>query len=325
MTPFPDCSHSEERKGTSSSIKLHSPAKQMAVLYWMAVTLAGIAGNSLADVDQNELATIVNDILNKYTPTYSKKNGNLREPMFSLAVSIPLSSKTNKYDVSQVLDRVDAVKDTIITRCEVYTGTRLVAATLLRADDVLEQCPNGRVPWVDVLEKCPEGVVTWADVKKRCPGALRGHTADHSEYRVLQNFNTLLSNRNKDDLLLFYSLASPCDQRCTNPDDHSNILDSVKQILNWKKYAFVFSRVFKPRGNTSIEPAKLNQSLEQLGGSIGLKNVFRCKGENPMQCTSCSENGKVAPFCYSDQSVQNSVETGDQNADEKKKLEIFSA
>lgn len=224
--------------------------------------------------------------------------------MFSLAVSIPYNSDTNTYDISEVTDTGDQVKTTILN-CDVYTSRTMVAATVLRWPNVLKQCPEGRVKWRNVLNKCPKTVKTWADVESQCPEAVFEGKADHAEYRVLQQFNTLVKNLNKQDLLLFYVLASPCDTKCTNELNPSNILQLINQIRNWNNYAVVFSDVFKPRNGKSIPENDLRGSLERLGryegllGSVGLNNIFRCKG-SPVQCRSCSNNGEVAQYCFSD-------------------------
>lgn len=226
-------------------------------------------------------------------------------PMFSLAVSIPYNSDTKMYDIGKVPDTGDEVRNRILN-CEVYTGRRVVAATVLRWPNVLKQCPAGRVQWPDVLRKCPKTVKTWAHVEITCPEAVQDKRADHAEYRTLQHFDTLVHNHNKEDLLLFYVLASPCDKRCTSESNHFNILTRINQILNWKNYAVVFSDVFKPRVGF-IPESDLRGALERLGGykgplgSIGLKNIFRCKKDRgAVQCRSCSSNNDVASYCFSD-------------------------
>ncbi|XP_054460408.1 uncharacterized protein LOC129095850 [Anoplopoma fimbria] len=276
----------------------------MAGLCWMAVTLGLLlsVGNSSADFekpDQNQLARIVEKILADYTPRYNGKKGE-RSPMFSLAVSIPYNGK--EYDISQVIasDPPEELQKTIL-RCEVYRGTRVVAATLLKWPDVLEQCPDERVQWPPVLEKCQQTSMTWAEVKNRCPNAVKKGTADHAEYRTLQAFNTLTNNLDKNDFLLFYVLSSPCDQRCTSESNTLNILDSINKIKNWNNYAVVFSKVFKPRGGAAIPTENLKGSLERLGSPIGLKNIYRCYGQNSVQCTSCSSGNQVTPNCYTDE------------------------
>ncbi len=119
--------------------------------------------------------------------------------MFSLAVSIPYNSATEKYDLSKVTDTGDRVRERIASDCEVYTGTRVVAATVLRWPNVLDQCPDKPVQWHHVLRQCGRRAVTWADLQRECPGVIRDGTADHAEYRILQNLNTLVNNHNKND------------------------------------------------------------------------------------------------------------------------------
>ncbi|XP_023254881.1 uncharacterized protein LOC111649339 [Seriola lalandi dorsalis] len=271
----------------------------MAGLRWMAVTLAVFlsTGNSLA-VDQNQLATIVQQVLNRYTPSYMN-SGRMKYPMFSLAVSIPYNSVSRSYDLNQVPDTSEAVKNRI-QDCNLYIGTRVVAATVLRWPDVLTQCPNGPVQWPNVLRQCPAGVRTWNQVKSLCPQTIRDGRADHAEYRTLQGLNTLLTNRGSNDLLLFYVLSSPCDKRCTSETSRWNILDSIQRITSWNNRAVVFSNVFKPGGTTILPENDLRGALERLGNRVGLQNIFRCRRRPGMQCTSCSTNGQVTPYCYSD-------------------------
>lgn len=228
--------------------------------------------------------------------------------MFSVAVSVPYNKDTHLYDMNGVPDSSKAVRDAIL-RCDVYIGKRVVAATVLRWPDVLGQCPAGQVPWPQLLKKCGQKSMTWAKVEKVCPNKIRDGQADHAEYRTLAKFQTLVSNLKKsrsDDLLVFYVLASPCGQRCTNIKNYSNILDRINAILNWNNYAFVFTNIFQPRKGCPIPEEDLQKALKQLAthkgdlGSIGLSNIFRCTGRDPVQCTSCSSSGALAPHCYSD-------------------------
>lgn len=234
--------------------------------------------------------------------------------MFSVAVSVPYNKDKNLYDMSKVLDSSQAVRDTIL-RCDVYVGQRVVAATVLRWPNVLQQCPTGRVQWPDLLRQCGRNSMTWAEVKRDCPDKIKDGRADHAEYRTLEKFSALVSNHKNfsDDLLIFYVLASPCDQRCTSETNIHSILDLINPILKWKKYAFVFTNVFQPRNGPRIPEANLREALERLAkhkgslGSLGLSNIFRCKARNQMQCTSCNRSGKVDRYCYSDKSDRRDV------------------
>ncbi|XP_051241474.1 uncharacterized protein LOC127355047 isoform X4 [Dicentrarchus labrax] len=281
----------------------------MAGLSWMAVTLvlSLSAGNSLAVVDQNKLAKIVSKIVNRYRPHY-EVNGKRRSPMFSLAVTVPYNRESSKYDTDRLTDSAVDVRNTIVD-CDVYTGTRMVAATVLRWDNVLDQCPDRPVQWKDVLRKCRRRSMTWAELDKmrqdrrteeQCRTAVWEGRADHAEYRTLQHFNNLVNNRNENDLLLFYVLAAPCDQKCAS-NGRFGILESIKEIKKWKNYAVVFSNVFRPRDGEPI-PEGNRMALEKLGNSVGLSNIFRCNIEDTPECRSCSAGNKVDPYCFADDS-----------------------
>ncbi|XP_026158686.1 uncharacterized protein LOC113127950 [Mastacembelus armatus] len=275
----------------------------MATQWWLAVTLALFlsAGNTLAAVDQNQLAGIVNNILNRFRPSYTTQDGNVKRPMFSVAVAVPFNSQTQRFDMNLVCDDGQTVRDSITQNCDVYEGQRVVAATVLRWPDVSDQCPNAGVQWTDVLRRCGKQSMTWAEVQNNCPGAVSNGRADHSEYRTLRSFNTLVSKRNENDLLVFYVYASPCGNRCANPDDTRNILNLIRSIKGWKNYVFVFSKVFKPRDGSTIPDSDLKEAVSQVGGSIGLGNIFRCDGSaGSIECTSCSTGGDVTQYCYKD-------------------------
>ncbi|XP_060904981.1 uncharacterized protein LOC132982471 [Labrus mixtus] len=277
-----------------------SPSKKMAFLSWMAVTLALLlpVENSLAAVDQNKLANIVEKIIERYQPSYMGQNGKMRYPMFSVAVSIPYNQEIEDYDISKVMDSGNDVQETILN-CKVYISSRVVAATVLRWPNVVDQCPNEPVQWPDVLKKCGRRRnLTWLEVKNTCKDEVQDGRADHAEYRILQNFIAFKS-QNKDDLLVFYVLASPCDKRCTSESNPWSILQSIKVIQNWSNYAVVFSNVFKPRNGHDTSEVDRREALERLGRSIGLNNIFRCTGQGRMQCTSCSGGNTVARYCFS--------------------------
>ncbi|KAM3624023.1 uncharacterized protein V6R79_018180 [Siganus canaliculatus] len=278
---------------------LSGKTPQMAALCWIAGALVLLlsAGNTVAVLDQNELAGIVDDLLNKYRPHYDDvSTGQRKYPMFSMAVTVPYNERTKSYDVGKVKDSAEEVRNTILG-CEVYRGSRVVAATLLKWPDVLTQCPNGRVQW-HVPKGCP--TTTWEELDIECHDAFYPGKSDHAEYRTLQHINTLLQSPNKNDLLLFFSRASPCDNKCTKANGHWSILGPIKQIKKWTNHAFVFSLVFKPHSE-NIPEEKVRGSLERVGNSVGLNNIFRChKTGNRMHCQRCSSGGQVAPYCISD-------------------------
>lgn len=225
-----------------------------------------------------------------------------RRPMFSLVVSVPYNTNTGLYDASAVTDDSRAVRNRILN-CDVYVGRRVVAATVLRWPNVLEQCPSHQIQWQLNLSRCRPRPQTWAAVQSNCPSnTIPEGTADHAEFRTLQNINTLVSNHRKgsNDLLFFYVLASPCDKRCTSETNHWNILESIKSIRKWTNYAVVFTNIFVPRNGAQIPDQDRKGALKRLGNSVGLDNIFRCfKDNGEMQCINCSSSGEVARPCYS--------------------------
>lgn len=254
------------------------------------------AANSSPFKDKTQLENLVSEILNRYRPSY-KIGNEKKSPVFSLTVSIPFDQKTDKFDISQVHDDVNRVKETMIN-CEVYTGNKVVGATVLRWPDVVNQCPHGLVQWP--LSGDLKSAKTWADVYTRNPSAFHDGRADHAEYRTLQKLNTLSNSHNQDDLLLIYVFASPCAHKCANTNHKANILDLLRVYKKYK-VVFVFSKVFKPRNSGSIPEEQLHDALENLGAVIGLERIFRCdtlKGQ--MCCMSCDVKGNVAQWCYQD-------------------------
>lgn len=224
-----------------------------------------------------------------------------KRPMFSLVVSVSYDKGKAQYDVNTVKDVARTVRNKI-QECDVYVGERVVAATVLRWPDVLEQCPKGPVQWRSFLSKCRSTPQTWAEVNKNCPpNTFRDGMADHAEYRTLQNIGNLVSKHGgSEDLLVFYVLASPCDKRCTNKNNKWNILESIEKIKKWKNYAVVFTNVFQPRNGEKIPVKERREALKRLGSSIGLGNIFRCYNKK-MQCINCSStdpNQVVDRRCY---------------------------
>ncbi|XP_067355673.1 uncharacterized protein [Channa argus] len=235
----------------------------MTSFSWTAVALLVFAGNCFAAVDQNKLATIVKDMLEKYDPT---------KQMFSMAVSIPVKKNTEQdYDIDQVFttENGNKVKEKILSG-GVYKEGRIVAAKVIPRKENKKQYI-------------------------------------HAEFRVLENFDTLLNNNYYDhDLLLFYVFGSPCYHKCTNEADKENILTKLRMIQKWKHYAFVFTRPFESKNpQMSTTPDQRREALKKLADvsgeanqKLGLENIFRCfASNNQMQCISCSTNGEVADAC----------------------------
>ncbi|XP_029290744.1 uncharacterized protein LOC115010294 [Cottoperca gobio] len=204
-------------------------------------------------------------------------NGILREyrtpGMFSLAVSIPEDQNRNIEDILQEVFLSDPGDDVKNNnKNEVYVGSRVVAAK--------------------VLERSNRG-------------------ADHAESRVVDHLSELFKKNNSNDFLLFYVYASPCVEKCSSDTHHESILRRINAIREWKSYAVVFSKIFKPRNGQANTEQELSGALQRLGtyqgteGQIGLNNIFRCdKRNNWMQCNSCLSGNQVQQYCISDPKIQ---------------------
>ncbi|XP_068451679.1 uncharacterized protein [Clinocottus analis] len=292
-----------------------SPPKQMAGLSWTAVTLSLLlcVGNCSVQIkrpDQNQfpgpslkqLKDLVDEIWINYIPSYKLHNKD-HFPMFSAAVSIPYDNNKEKYDVSGITDSAPDVKRTLL-KCDVYKSTKMVAATLLKWPDVLNQCPKELVQWDDFPSKTAYRPIPWDQVE----GVPEGFTrTDHAEYRALTAISTLTNLPNKNDLMLFYVLASPCVDKCTSGDHPMSILKSINEITKWTNYAVVFSNVFIA-GGPQLDEKQRKEALLRLGTykgvggkSIGMNNIFRCDNNSCRRCYN-SEKKEVTPFCYKDPS-----------------------
>ncbi|XP_077460752.1 uncharacterized protein LOC144077128 isoform X1 [Stigmatopora argus] len=283
------------------------PWRLLLLLLFFAAKATGqsVTARCNATIAPNDLATLVTSILDKL----GSQSGRL--PMFSLAVNIPCDPISNTYDPNRV--NLDGVKKALLD-CEVDSNRDVVAATLLKWDNVLKYCPDALVPWEDVLINCKKDHITWRYVEKHCPEAVKDHAADHAEYRVLERFQSWAEGKDKSGLLLFYVYASPCTDQCTHKNHARSILSLVKAITGWEKHAMVFSKIFKPKNSRSNaftaekrkSPLKRRKSplerrksaltrrksplerrksplerrksaLKRLGMSLGgLQNLFRC-------------------------------------------------
>ncbi|CAI5678935.1 unnamed protein product [Oreochromis niloticus] len=298
---------------------LWAAAVKMAGPYWVSVAVVVLmtVRNGETVIDPNQLAPIVQEILNRYTPSYIGADGNRKFPMFSVAVSVPLNK--DKFDMSKVTDDGEAVR-TKILNCDVYIGDRVVAATVLRWRNVLYQCPNERVQWRDVPKKCNRKEInTWADIDKFCDvqsiERILFAQAAHAESRTLDYFKDKdkIRKNSKDDLMVFYVRASPCGETCTNPNNDRNILSKIPAITNWTNYVVVFSDVFRPDDKNNNQDRVNDLPLKRLGDAIadqgpkvkdkrsdGLQHIFRCYRQpemDEMKCLICNTNGAVAHKC----------------------------
>uniref|UniRef100_UPI0037E83E89 uncharacterized protein n=1 Tax=Semicossyphus pulcher TaxID=241346 RepID=UPI0037E83E89 len=227
----------------------------MAGRCWLPVLTAFFlcAGNSLADVDQNWLTSIIEGIKNEYELGDS----------YSLAANVPLNQNPNSLQQIFQDDPADRVKQAV-SGGRVYRGRRVVASAQ--------------------------------------PGALS---------RVLDNIEPFIKS-SQGSFLVIYSEESPCGPTCTTNANQDGITAKINNVAqNWRGYAFVFSKVVRvPAADTS----QLSKSFKQLGiTKLGLDNIFRCYGDDPFQCTSCSSDGDVTPACVANNAPSNQEQEADED------------
>lgn len=173
--------------------------------------------------------------------------------------------------MSSVTDSGDDVKKAIL-KCKVYKSDYMVAARVLKLQDIAKVCPNEPVP-ADNMDH-------------------------HAEYRTLSNIDALNSGEKINDLLLFYVSFSPCFRQCTNSSYPLNILEKIKEINNWTNHIVVFSKVYQPNNSNKMPDTELRDSIKRLGDSVGLENIFRCSEQLNGVCTSCANGNEVTSDCY---------------------------
>uniref|UniRef100_A0AAV2LQU7 Uncharacterized protein n=1 Tax=Knipowitschia caucasica TaxID=637954 RepID=A0AAV2LQU7_KNICA len=281
---------------------------------WKLLVLVLFLSTQLIDavVRKEDLARFVNELLNVYMPTIPA--GHQEPPAFSLAISIP-QNDLRRHDFSKVIAADPPANVRIaMDRCQVYTGTRVVASTLLKYPDFITRCPNEPITWDYVKQKCPT-LQRWGDFEQCTSGEIRqlkrlpegDGLVQHAEFRVLENIQTLTNKINRvnglrsSDLMLFYTHRSPCHTRCCSSHPTFSIINKLAgSIRRWNDYAVVFSEIFVP-GRTSSTGAQLEQdrrtALQNLGNGIGgTANIYRCT-RGSSACYSCNAPGGINNDC----------------------------
>ncbi|XP_039876554.1 uncharacterized protein LOC120726733 [Simochromis diagramma] len=122
---------------------------------------------------------------------------------------------------------------------------------------------------------------------------------EHAEWRVLQNLNL---EGQDGDLLVFFSHASPCAEKCADPDGKYRITDQLRRLFNgceWGAKAFVFNVLFRPP-RQDINPDRINFALTNIGIAIDHENLFRCNETNngDFHCIKCFNGSQINPNAY---------------------------
>lgn len=166
--------------------------------------------------------------------------------------------------------------------------------------DLTKAMLNLQPNWNDGILRTPRLVVA---TKKDVTTNLNEYT-EHAEWRVLQNLNL---EGQDGDLLVFFSYASPCNEKCANPKGNFRITDGLKTLFKknvWGGKAFVFEVIFKPSGK-DIDFVEIKRStteaLKNIEKVIGSENIFRCyRPDNRYYtCIRCFSGGKIVENCIS--------------------------
>lgn len=123
---------------------------------------------------------------------------------------------------------------------------------------------------------------------------------EHAEYRLLtpgkhspvENF---MSNNPMVTRVIFYSLISPCVNKCINGNIHYSIMDSLRS--NFKTLAdraFVYRFVFRPDMERLNDTNTRQEIINAWGGLDQIMPLFHCIGGT---CKQCFQNNKINDFC----------------------------
>lgn len=163
--------------------------------------------------------------------------------------------------------------------------------------DLTKVMPDPQTKWKDGILKTSKLVVaTKKDVTPR-----KGNPyTEHAEWRVLQNLPLFQISGN---LLVFFSYASPCYERCANPDSKLRITNELSSLFSqsgWGAKAFVFDTLFRPHGE-DINSNRIDKALTNIRAAIGRHNIFRCYRPDNVnfRCIKCFRTDPIDPNCIS--------------------------
>ncbi len=112
------------------------------------------------------------------------------------------------------------------------------------------------------------------------------HTDAHSEHLLMnppkKSPLTSLMNKKKDGCVVFYTLISPCIDRCLNNNEKDNIIPGLDELQAYQGIkAFAYTHIYINDKNKT----NLNEKLQIIADRVPL---YRC---NPQGCILCGEPG----------------------------------
>ncbi|XP_051719353.1 uncharacterized protein si:dkey-96g2.1 isoform X2 [Ctenopharyngodon idella] len=121
------------------------------------------------------------------------------------------------------------------------------------------------------------------------------HTNAHSEHLLMNPTNnsplTNLMNTNRDGCVVFYTLNSPCLNRCLNNNNINNILQSLVELNAYNGIkAFVYTSIYTYDQNSR----GLRNGLQQIANRVPL---YRCDRGSCILCGRPGSNIQVIDQC----------------------------
>lgn len=138
--------------------------------------------------------------------------------------------------------------------------------------------------------------------KRKKTGEVITYT-EHAEYRLLTPegnqahfpFKDFMKKKPKAHGVIFYSLISPCVDKCINKNNDRNILNSLRNnFQQLRDRAFVYRFVFTPDMVKLNDKNKRQEIINAWRGLDQIMPLFRCIGGT---CKQCFQNGTINEFC----------------------------
>ncbi len=123
-----------------------------------------------------------------------------------------------------------------------------------------------------------------------------GHSNDeHSEDLLMNPPNnsplTYLMNRRNDGCVVFYTLISPCINRCLNNSHNKNIIQGLNKLRAYQGIkAFVYTYIYTNDQNKT----NLSEKLQMIADRVPL---YRCNQKSCILCGGPGTNTRVIDQC----------------------------
>lgn len=157
-----------------------------------------------------------------------------------------------------------------------------------------EQCQSGFDPFTCDFLPNDKSEKVKPYIKRDSKDVYRGteliaagvHKDAHSEYLLMNPPKgsplTYLMNKKKDGCVVFYTLNSPCIDRCLNKKHKDNIIPGLNELKEYQGIkAFVYTYIY----NKDQSKENLREELQKIADRVPL---YRC---DQLGCILCGEPG----------------------------------